>query len=415
MAGGRSDVGVLDRFRRKHVLLLFPLGFASGLPYLLTSSTLAAWLTAAGVPLGDVGLFAIVTLPYSLKLLWAPLVDRYALPLLGRRRGWLLLFQLALAAALATLGALGPRTTPVAFALVAVAVTFFAASQDVVSDAYRTDLLAPDERAAGTAVYVFGYRVAMLLSGGVMLVLADHLPFGRIYQLSAALVFVGVFATLVAPEPPAVRPPSTLHAAVIEPLADWFRRPRALGLLAFVTSFRLADLIAAAMVTPFLLSLGFSNTEIGLVNKNVGIAATIVGALGGGVLVARYGLRRPLLVFGLLTPASTLAWSALAVAGKAHGVLFAAVAVHNLSVGLGIAALDALILSLCNRRYGATQYALLSSAAGFCGRLAAAGSGYAALRLGWPTFFATTAAAGVLAVALTAPSLSAATSTEEAA
>src|SRR5207245_1057067 len=143
---------------------------------------------------------------YSLKLLWAPMVDRWALPLLGRRRGWLLAFQLALGAALATLGALGPRSAPVAFALTAVAVTFFAASQDIVSDAYRTDLLAPDERAAGTAVYIFGYRIAMLVTGGVMLVLADHIPFGHVYQLAAALVLVGVVATLLAPEPPAVRP-----------------------------------------------------------------------------------------------------------------------------------------------------------------------------------------------------------------
>jgi PAT family beta-lactamase induction signal transducer AmpG len=403
---------VAEVFRRRHVLILFPLGFAAGLPYLLTSSTLAAWLTSAGVPLGDVGLFAIVTLPYSLKLLWAPLLDRYALPLLGRRRGWLLLFQLALGASLIALGAIGPRAAPLTFALTALAVTFFAASQDVVSDAYRTDLLAPDERAAGTAVYVFGYRVAMLVTGGVMLVLADHIPFGRVYQLSAALLVVGILATLLAPEPPAVRPPATLRAAVVEPLTDWFTRPRALALLAFLASYRLADLIAAAMVTPFLFKLGFSNTDVGLVNKNVGIVATIAGTLGGGAVVARYGLRRPLIVFGFLTPLSTLAWSALAVTGKSYPALFAAVAVHNVCVGLGIATLDALILTLCNRRYGATQYALLSSAAGFGGRLAAAGSGYAALQLGWPAFFTATAVAGTLAVALTARSAAASTSSD---
>lgn len=404
--------GVVEVFRRRHVLLLFPLGFAAGLPYLLTSSTLAAWLTSAGVPLGDVGLFAIVTLPYSLKLLWAPLLDRYALPLLGRRRGWLILFQLALAAALVALGAIGPRAAPLAFAATALAVTFFAASQDVVSDAYRTDLLAPDERAAGTAVYVFGYRVAMLVTGGVMLVLADHIAFGRVYQLSAALLVVGIVATLLAPEPPAVRPPASLRAAVVEPLTDWFTRPRALGILAFLTSYRLADLLAAAMVTPFLLKLGFSNSDVGLVNKNVGIIATIAGTLGGGAVVARYGLNRPLVIFGLLTPLSTLVWSALALSGKSYPVLFAAVAAHNVCVGLGIATLEALILTLCNRRYGATQYALLSSAAGLGGRLAAAGSGYAALRLGWPAFFTATAVAGALAVALTARSAAASTGSD---
>ena len=325
-------------------------------------------------------------------------------PLAGRRRGWIVLFQLALAAALVALGATSPRAAPLAFAALAAGVTLCAASQDIATDAYRTDLLAPDERAAGTAVYVFGYRVAMLVTGGLALVAADHLPFGRIYQLSAALLAVGVVAALVAPEPAAVAPPSTLRAAVVEPLTDWFARPRALALLAFIALYRLADLVAAAMSTPFLLALGFSNTEVGLVNKNVGIAATIAGALGGGALVARFGLRRPLLVFGVAVPLSNLFWAALAVAGKSRALLLVAVAAHDALVGCGIAALEALILGLCNRRYGATQYALLSAAAGLAGRLAATPSGALAARLGWPAFFAASAAAGVVAVVATAPS-----------
>ncbi|HEX6837391.1 MAG TPA: MFS transporter, partial [Polyangia bacterium] len=205
-------------YARRRVLVLFPLGFAAGLPYLLVGSTLSAWVTQAGVSLAGVGLFSAVALPYSLKLLWAPLVDRFRPPFGGRRRGWLVLFQLALGLFLVALGALSPRASPLAFAALAVGVTFCAASQDIAADAYRTDLLAPDERAAGTAVYVFGYRVAMLVTGGLALVAADHLPFGRVYQLSAALLCVGVVAALLAPEPAAVAPPATLRAAVVEPL-----------------------------------------------------------------------------------------------------------------------------------------------------------------------------------------------------
>lgn len=392
----------LEVFRRRRVLLLVPLGFASGLPYALTSSTLSAWLTAAGASLGDIGLFSIVALPYSLKFLWAPLLDRFAAPLCGRRRGWIVLFQLAVAGALVALGAVGPRL-PLAFAALALLVTAFAATQDIVADAYRTDLLAPDERAAGTATFVVGYRVAMIVTGGLALVLADHLPFGVVYQLAAPLVAVGVVAAALAPEPPAVAAPPTMRQAVVEPLRDWFARAGALRLLAFITVYRVADLVAAAMVIPFLLSLGFSNTEIGLVNKNVGIAATIVGALAGGAIVARVGLRRPLVVFGLLTPLSNLLWTAQALVGKNQLVLLVAVAGHNLCVGLGIATLEALILGACNRRFGATQYALLGSAAGLGGRLAAAGSGFAAARLGWPLFFAASALVCAAAVAALLP------------
>jgi PAT family beta-lactamase induction signal transducer AmpG len=390
-------------FTRGRVLILFPLGFAAGLPYMLVTQTLSAWLANAGVALGALGLFTAVSLPYSLKLLWAPLVDLIAPPLGGRRRGWIVLFQLALAAALVGLGATSPRATPLGFAALALGATFCAATVDIATDAYRTDLLAPDERAAGTAVYVFGYRAAMLVTGGLALVAADHLPFGRVYQLSAALLAVGVVTALLAPEPAAAAPPSSLRAAVVEPLADWLSRPRAVALLAFITLYRLSDLVAAAMSTPFLVAAGFSNTEIGLANKNVGIAATIAGALGGGALVARFGLWRPLVVFGVAVPLSNLLWAALAVVGKSHALLLATVAVHDALVGCAIAALEALLLGLCNRRYSATQYALLSAAAGLAGRLAAAPSGWLAARLGWPAFFAASAAAGVIALALTAP------------
>ncbi len=389
-------------YLRRHLLLLVPLGFASGLPYMLVGSTLAAWLTEAGVALGEVGLFSAVALPYSLKLAWAPLLDRFALPWLGRRRGWLVAFQLALAGALVLLGTLSPRSAPATFAGIAVLVTVLAASQDLVVDAYRTDLLAPDERAAGTALFVLGYRVAMLVSGGAALVAADHLPFGRVYQLAAALLAVGVVAALAAPEPPAVAAPATLRAAVVAPLAEWFARPRALGLLVFVLLYRVSDLAIAAMAVPFLVGLGFGNTEIGVAMKSAGLLATIVGALAGGAVVARAGLYRPLLAFGLAAPLTALGWAGLALVGKSHTLLIAVVAVHALAAGAAIAALEALILTSCDRRYGATQYALLASLAGLGGRAVAAASGFAVQTVGWAVFFGALAAGGVATLLSTA-------------
>lgn len=379
--------GVLDVFRSRRVLLMLLFGFASGLPYQLTGTTLSARLSGAGVPLATIGLFALVGLPYSLKFAWAPLLDRYAPPLLGRRRGWVLLFQLALIAAIAALGAAEPAAAPRQAAGLALAVALLSASQDVVSDAYRTDLLHPAERAAGTATYILGYRAAMLLSGGLALVLADHLSFGAVYGLMALAMLAGVLATLRAPEPPRAEPPRSLRSAVLDPFADYFRRRGALPLLLFVTLYRAGDLAANVMVTPFLLSLHFSRSEVGVVYKIAGTAATIVGALGGGAAVARFGLYRSLFAFALLQGVANLGYGALALAGRGRALLFVAVGADHLCTGLAIAALDAFLMALCNRRFSATQFALLASASGAAGRLFGAGAGYLAGAVGWPLFF----------------------------
>lgn len=378
--------------------LLFALGFASGLPYLLTQSTLSAWLASAGIPLPTIGLVTLVTLPYSLKPLWAPLLDRWALPVarwapsLGRRRGWMLLFQLLTAVALALMATTDVSRVRDRLALCAVAVALFSASQDIVSDAYRTDLLGPAERPAGTATYVLGYRIAMLVAGGLALVLADHWSWRRVYLVLAALMLGGVVATLVAPEPTATTPPPSLRSAVVEPLRDFFRRRRALAMLAFILAFRLGDLVANAMVAPFLLGLGFGKSEVGVVYKVAGISATIVGTVGGGVVVARMGLVRALGLFAALQSVASLGYAALALAGRSHALLPVAVALEQLCAGAGIAALDMLLMALCHRRHSATQFALLASASGLGGRLAGAGSGFAARALGWPLYFTATAA-----------------------
>lgn len=381
--------------------ILFALGFASGLPYLLTHSTLSARLTAAGIPVEQIGLFTLVTLPYSLKPLWAPLLDRHALPFLGRRRGWMILFQLATAATLALLAIADAHDT-FAIAVCAVAVAVASASADVVSDAYRTDLLAPAERPAGTASYVLGYRVALLVSGGFALVLADHLRWRTVYLSLAALMLAGAAVTLRAPEPPPTTPPPSLRAAVVEPLRDLLRRRRALLFLAFVAVYRLADLAANVMVTPFLLHTGFSNSEIGVVYKVAGIAATIAGTVGGGFVVARFGLVRELAAFAAAQGVSGLGYAALAVAGKSRAVFIAAVAVEQLSVGAALAALDMLLMAACNRRLSATQFALLVSVSSLAGRIAGAGSGFAARAVGWPVYFTIAASCAILPLGLLA-------------
>jgi PAT family beta-lactamase induction signal transducer AmpG len=384
---------------RRRVFVQLPLGFGSGLPYLMTGSTLAAWLASAGTPVTTVGLFALVALPYSLKPLWAPALDRFALPWLGRRRGWMLAYQLALAIAIVTLGAIGPAA-PRALAVAAVAVALLSASHDIVCDAYRSDLLLPDERAGGGAVFVLGYRLAMVLSGGVALVLADHLPWRAVYGLMAIGLVPAMLATLRAPEPERVVTPPTLRAAVLAPLRELARRPGAGTLLAFIALYRAGDVVANTLVAPFLLAVGFGKTEVGVAYKIVGTSATIVGALGGGVLVARLGLVRALARFTVAQAAGSLAYAALAATGHSRALLLVAIAADSLGAGLAIAALEALLLASCDRRFSATHYALLAAASGLAGRLLAAGGGFVVAAIGWSGFFVATALLALPALGL---------------
>jgi PAT family beta-lactamase induction signal transducer AmpG len=388
--------------RRARVRVQLPLGFGSGLPYLLTGSTLGAWLASAGVRVETIGLFALVTLPYSLKPLWAPALDRFALPWLGRRRGWMLACQLALVGALAVLGAIGPAA-PRALAVVAVVVALLSATQDIAADAYRSDLLDADERAAGAARFVVGYRVAMVLSGGAALVLADRLPWRAVYGLLALGLVPAMIATVRAPEPALATTgpaPVRLADAVVAPLAEFFARPGAPALLAFIALYRAGDLAANVLVTPMLLGLGVGKTEIGVVYKIAGTAATIVGALGGGALVPRLGLARALAAFALLQTAGPLTWALVATIGPARPLLWLAVGVDSLTGGLAIAALEALLLAACDRRYSATQYALLAAASGLGGRLLGGAAGYVVAAVGFCGFFAGTAALALPALAL---------------
>jgi len=372
---------------RMLVALLF--GFASGLPLLLTGSVLQAWLRDGGVDLASIGLFALVGLPYTLKFLWAPLFDRYAPALLGRRRGWLVLIQLALAAALVLLGAADPRPTDLwLVSVAALLVAFFSASQDIVIDAYRRESLADAELGLGSALYVNGYRVAMLLAGGGGLILADALSFPLVYRLMAVCMAACVLVTLFAPEPslPPGRP-RTLVEAVVLPFRDYFRRDGAWLALAFIVLYKLGDTMASAMTTPFYLDLGYSKTEIGAVVKLFGFWATIAGGTLGGVWILRAGLVRSLWAFGIGQMVSTLGFVVLAGMQPTTAMLATVVAIENFTGGLGTAAFVGFMAALTDRRFTATQYALLSSLMGVPRVILSAPTGWLAETMGWAGFF----------------------------
>jgi MFS transporter, PAT family, beta-lactamase induction signal transducer AmpG len=396
-------VSAFGAFRQRRVALLLALGFASGLPLLLTRETLGAWLASERIDVGTIGLFSLVALPYSLKPFWAPLLDRYTLPWLGHRRGWLLTTQVLLALAIAVMGLVDPRRAPAVLAAAALGVAFLSASQDTVTDAYRAELLPDAERAAGTATHVLGYRVAMIAAGAGALVLSDHVPWSVCYAFLGALMLAGVATTLRAPDPPpAAAPPPTVIEAVVRPLRDYFGRRGAIGFLGFIALYKLGDYLAATMIVPFLKQTGFSNSEIGTLQNALGLGASIVGVLAGGVLVPRLGLRRALLVFGTCQAATNLLYAALALFGKSRVLLGAAIAVDQLAGGMGTTAFGALLLSLSAPALAATQLAVFTSVSAVAGHVLSAWSGYAARALGWPLFFAGTTLVALPALILIA-------------
>lgn len=370
------------------MLVAFVMGFACGMPLLLTGSVLQAWMTAEGIDLSVIGLFALVGLPYTLKFLWAPLLDRFTLPWLGRRRGWLLLVQLALMAAIAWLGFSNPLENPWLLASIAFVVTFFSASQDIVVDAYRREDLKDEELGLGSSLYVNGYRLGMLLAGSGGLILADLFSFQVVYLLMAATMLVGVLSTLLAREPEvAAGTPRSLREAVVQPFSEYFSRPEALLILLFILFYKVGDSMAAAMTTPFYLKMGFSMTEIGTLAKLFGFWATIIGGLVGGLIILRIGINRSLWLFGILQALSTACFVVLVWVGHELAWLAAVIAFENLSGGMGTAAYVAFMASLTNKRFTATQYALLSSLMGIPRVLASAPTGWMVEQMGWDTFF----------------------------
>ncbi|MFC1859451.1 AmpG family muropeptide MFS transporter [Thermodesulfobacteriota bacterium] len=370
------------------MLVALLMGFSCGLPLLLTISVLQAWMREEGVDLTVIGLMALVGLPYTVKFLWAPFLDRFTPPFLGRRRGWLFLSQIALMASIVGLGFTNPGKNPWVVAFAAFLVTFFSATQDIVVDAYRREDLADEELGLGSSLYINGYRVGMLLASGGGLILADYISFSLVYLIMAACMLPGVITTLLAPEPEiAAGTPQNLRGAVFDPLVEYFSRKGALWILAFILFYKIGDTMASAMTTPFFLDIEFSKSEIGTVVKLFGFWATIAGGLIGGLTMLRLGIHRSLWVFGFLQAISTAGFAVLARIGHSIAGLSAVIAFENLSAGMGTAAYAAFMASITNKKFTATQYALLTSLMGIPRVIASAPTGLIAKKIGWEGFF----------------------------
>ncbi len=375
--------------------VLYLLGFSGGLPLLLTGQTLQAWMTDAGVNLGRIADLSAVGLAYTFKFAWAPLLDRYKLPFLGRRRGWCLALQLALAVAIAAMGAVDPLREPVLLATLAVVVAFLSASQDVIIDAYKADVLTPSERAAGSAAYVLGYRTALLLTGTLALVLSDHLPWRVIYGGMAALMIVGVLATLAAEEPPqAAGAPKSLASSLVLPFIELQRR-LGWGLLCLVLGlaalYRFGDYFAQALIIPFLKTgVGFSSTDIGIVNKALGFVGMLAGGVAAGALVSRHGARRLLVPFAALAALTNLLYIVLALVGPDYVVFCTAVFIDHATTALATTAFLAVLMGATTAAVSATQFALLTSLSSVGQRVFGFLADDVVNAWGWPGFFTVT-------------------------
>lgn len=387
----------LQALLKRRFLTILAMGFFSGLPLLLGFKTLQAWLQDVGLNLGTIGLFALVGLPYSLKFLWAPWFDRPAfLHRLGRRRSWLVAIQAALAAALLLLGASNPGVNPWLCAALAMLVSFLSASQDIAIDAYRRERLEDHELGLGSSLFVYGYRAGMLVSGAVALFLADLIPWPAVYACMAGVMLLGIVVTLTADEPALIGPPPrTLAETFIEPLREFFLRPAPLAILLFMVLYKLGDVMAGSLTTPFMLQAGFTKTDIAAIAKTFGMAAMFGGLLVGGLVLMRVSLMKALFGFGILQSLSTLSYVALAEFGTSQLVLAGVIGFEEFTAGLGTAALTTYLSVQCNRRFSATQFALFSSLIGVPRVFLASPSGFIADALGWTPFFVFCAALAI--------------------
>lgn len=375
--------------KNERILAVMFLGFSSGLPLALTGSTLQAWFTQSGVNLLTIGALSLVGLPYVWKFLWAPILDRFVPPILGRRRGWILITQIVLCISLILIARLNPNGQASLIGIIAIMVAFFSASQDIAVDAYRTDVLLADERGLGSAVFTFGYRIAMLVSGGLALVFADYIGWQLTYEIMAGLIALSILTTFFSPEiSKMVVPPQSFYAAVVEPFVDLIKRDKIILIILFVIFYKLGDALALSLMSNFLLrGLEFTLTDVGVAFKTGGLIATLLGAFAGGVFLIRLSLFQALLYFGLLQAASNLMFVFLAMAGKSYSLMVASIFIESFCSGMSTAAFVAFLMSLTNARFSATQYACLSALTAlgrvFAGPLAA----IIAERSGWVSLY----------------------------
>lgn len=392
----------LRYFTNSRIVVVLLLSFSSGLPLALVGSTLQAWYTVSGVSLLTIGALTLVGQPYVYKFFWAPVMDRYTIFKMGRRRGWILLTQFLLVIGLVTMALLRPDVHPWVLAWIAFIVAIFSASQDIAIDAYRADILNPKERGPGAAFTTFGGRLSLLVSGALALIMASHIGWKATYFIMAGLIALNMIITVWAPQPKEdVSPPRTMAKAVVEPMREFMSRDSAVLILIFIIIYKICDALALSLNTAFLIrGIGFSLDVVGSVYKIVALISTLLGSLIAGVLMPRLGLYRSLMYFGLLQALSNLAYMGLAMVGKSFSFMVAAVFAEYFCGGLSSVAFVAFLIGLCDHRYTATQYALFSalSAVGrvFIGPEAALMVNY----MGWAKFYFSSVIIGIPALLL---------------
>lgn len=380
----------IDPYLEKKMLVTLVMGFVSGVPLLLTITLLQAWLTDEGISKSTIGLFALVGLPYSLKFLWAPIFDKYIINALGRRRGWLLVSQIALIVSIVGLGMTNPSLSAINVAILALFVTFFSASQDIVIDAYRRESLLDEEQTLGASAYVLGYRIGALAAGAGGLILADLISYQFVYMIMASIMVIGVVTTIIADEPLQAAEPKTLKDAIIKPFTEFFDRKgfnSAVLILLFVLLYKVGDTMAHSLSTNFYLDIGFTKTEIGTVVKVFGLIATLIGAFLGGLISLRIGLYKSLIIFGIFQAVATLGFSVLASVGNYISVLMIVISLENLAAGMGYTAYLAFIANMTNKEFTATQFALMTAIMSIPRTFLSGSSGFLVEILDWQIYF----------------------------
>jgi PAT family beta-lactamase induction signal transducer AmpG len=402
-------------YRDPRMLVVLGMGFASGLPLLLTLSTLSYWLSKVGVDKTAIGLFSLVGVPYAFKFAWSPVLDHLRVPvlgrLLGRRRSWILVTQIALSAAIMAMGWTDPQTAPLATAVAALVIAFLSATQDIAIDAYRIEILTEDEQGGGAAATQLGYRIGLLAAGAGALALSDVVDWRWVFAALGLLMAASIVITLLAPEPKLVEAPhdasrrippllERLNVMVLQPLTDFAKRPAWVAILAFVLLYKFGDAIGGVMANPFYNELGFTGLEIAAITKIFGVIATLAGIAVGGIVVARYGVMRALLLGGVLQAVSNLLFSLQAAIGHDTAMLAVSIGGDNFTGGIGSAAFVAYLSMLCNRAFTATQYALLTSFMAVGRTILASAGGWLADHVDWVSFFALTALLAIPGLAL---------------
>ena len=390
-----NSLSIRRAMLNRRMLICIFTGFASGMPLYALISLVPAWLRTEGVGLKEIGFFALIGLPYIWKFVWSPLLDRYSLSLFtykpGLRRSWMLSTQVLLLVTIGTLGFLDPLTQLWPIAWLCLGIAFLSATQDIVLDAYRRQILPDQELGLGNSIHVNAYRVGGLIPGSLSLVLSDFLPWETVFLITAAFVLAGIALTLSIKEPPCThQQPATLQAAIVEPFNEFFSRQgvqQALLILAFMLLYKLGDSMATALATPFYLDMGFSKTEIGIVAKQAALWPMIIGGIAGGILMLKIGINRALWLFGFVQIISILGFAVLARVGGGLWLLGLVIGFEYLGVGLGTAAFVAFIARTTNPAFAATQFALFTALTAVPRTVASAATGIIVEGVGWENFF----------------------------